>query len=121
AYHWYSEYLMATGRADDSIAIMKQAQEIDPLSPIISATVGFALLFARKYDQAIEQFREALELDPNHFLSYYRLGHIYSLKGLHREALEAAQKAVVLSGRSTETLAGLAQAFAAAGMSGETR
>ena len=119
AYHWYSEYLMAMGRADESIAVVKQAQETDPLSPVITSTLGFAFLFARKYDPAIEQFRKALELDPNHFLSHYRLGHIYSLKGLHREAIEAAQKSVALSGRSTETLAGLAQAYAAAGMSEE--
>jgi TolB-like protein/serine/threonine protein kinase/Tfp pilus assembly protein PilF/class 3 adenylate cyclase/alpha-beta hydrolase superfamily lysophospholipase len=121
AYHWYSEYLMAMGRADESIAIVKQAQETDPISPVITSTLGFALLFARKYDRAIEQFQKALELDPNHFLSHYRLGHIYSLKGQHREALEAAQKSVALSGSSTETLAGLGQAYAAAGMSEETQ
>src|SRR3989454_2237709 len=119
AYHWYSEYLMTVGRADESITIIKRCQETDPLSPVICGTLGFAFFFARKYDQAIEQFRKALELDSNHFLSHYRLGHIYSLKGLHREAIEEAQKSVALSGRSTETLAGLAQAYAAAGISEE--
>src|SRR2546428_5039613 len=119
AYHWYSEYLMTVGRADESIVIIKQGRETDPLSPVICGTLGFAFFFARKYDQAIEQFRKALELDSNHFLSHYRLGHIYSLKGLHREAIEEAQKSVALSGRSTETLAGLARTFAAAGMSEE--
>src|ERR1043165_475169 len=108
---------MAMGRLDESIAIIKQGQETEIISPVITSTLGFALLFAREYDRAIEQFRKALELDPNHFLSYYRLGHLYSLKGSHREALEAAQKAVTLSGRSTETLAGLGQACAAAGRS----
>ncbi len=116
AYHWYSEYLMAMGRADESIAIIKQGQETDPISPVITATLGFTLLFARRYDQAIEQFRKALELDPNHFLSHYRLSHIYSLKGSHREAIDEAQQSVALSGGSTETLAGLAQAYAGAGM-----
>jgi len=53
AYHWYSEYLMAMGRADESIAIVKQAQETDPLSPVITSTLGFAFLFAHKYDRAI--------------------------------------------------------------------
>ncbi len=99
--------------------MVKQAQEIDPLSPVVTATLGLALFFARKYDRAIEQFRMSLELDPNHFLSHYRLGHIYRLKGLHQEAIEEAQKSVALSGRSTETLAGLAQAYASAAMSEE--
>ncbi len=119
AYHWYSEYLTAIGRAEESIVMVKQAQEIDPLSPVVTATLGLALFFARKYDRAIEQFRMSLELDPNHFLSHYRLGHIYRLKGLHQEAIEEAQKSVALSGRSTETLAGLAQAYASAAMSEE--
>jgi tetratricopeptide (TPR) repeat protein len=119
AYHWYSEYLIAMGRADESIAIVEQAQEIDPLSPIIGFTLAFAFLRARKYDQAIEQFRKALELDPNHFLPHHRLGTTYSLQGLHEAAIEEAQKAVALSGRSTETLAGLGQVYAAAGMSEE--
>src|SRR5207302_2572922 len=119
AYHWYSEYLTAMGRADESIAIMKQAQEIDPLSPVVTQTLAAAFYFARKYDQAIEQFRKALELDPNHFLSHYWLGHIYSLKGLPEKAIEEAQASVALSGRSTETLAGLGRAYAAAGISEE--
>src|SRR2546430_7038470 len=117
AYHWYSEYLMAMGKADESITIIKRGQETDPLSPVITATLGFSFLFARKYDQAIEQFRKALELDSNNFLSHYRLGHIYSLKGLPREAIQEADKSVALSGRSKGTLPGLAQAYAAAGAS----
>jgi serine/threonine-protein kinase len=119
AYHWYSEYLMAMDRTDESIAIVKQAQEIDPLSPVVGITLAFAYYMARKYDQAIEQFRKALELDPHLFLPHYRLGSIYSLKGLHGEAIEEAQKAVTLSGRSSETLAGLGQAYAAAGSNEE--
>src|SRR5205807_373722 len=90
-----------------------------PLSPVVTQTLAAAFYFARNFDQAIEEYRKALELDPNHFLSHYSLRQIYSLKGLHREAIEEAQKSVALSGRSTETLAGLAQAYAAAGMKEE--
>jgi TolB-like protein/pimeloyl-ACP methyl ester carboxylesterase/Tfp pilus assembly protein PilF/predicted Ser/Thr protein kinase len=120
AYHWYSEYLMTSGRVDESIAVIRRGEEIDPLSPVIASTLGFAFYFARQYDRAIEQFRKALELDPNLFLPYYRLGLIYSLKGSHQEAVANAKKAVALSGRSTETLNGLAQTYAAAGMVTET-
>src|SRR5205807_7129203 len=87
-----------------------------PLSPVVTQTLAAAFYFARNFDQAIEEYRKALELDPNHFLSHYSLGRIDSVKGWHREAIEEAQKSVALSGRSTETLAGLAQAYAAARM-----
>ncbi|HVS83971.1 MAG TPA: protein kinase [Pyrinomonadaceae bacterium] len=119
AYHWYAEYLMAIGKTDESIAIVRQAQEIDPLSPIINATMAIAFYFARQYDQGIEQLRQGLELTPNHFSLHLRLGHAYLQKRKYEEAIQEMQKAVTLSGRSTETLAGLGQAYAAAGLKEE--
>ena len=118
AYPWYAEYLMAIGKADESIAIARQAQEIDPLSPAINANMAIAFYFARQYDQGIEQLRQGLELGPNHFL-HFRLGQAYLQKRKYEEAIQEMQKAATLSGRSTEILAGLGQAYAAAGLKEE--
>jgi serine/threonine protein kinase/cytochrome c-type biogenesis protein CcmH/NrfG len=121
AYHWYSEYLMAMGRSDEAIEAVKHAQEIDPLSSVISGTLAIALYFARRYDQAIECLKEALKIDANHFALHFRLGQSYLVKGMCEEAIEEMEKSVTLSGRSTETLAGLGQAYAAARLITETR
>src|SRR5207245_552309 len=91
------------------------------LSSVISSIVAVALYFARRYDQAIEYLKKALELDPDHFALHFRLGLAYVLKRMHEEAVRAMQASVKLSGRSTETLAGLGQAYAAAGMKTETQ
>ena len=40
ARHWYGTTLSALGRVEDAMVETKRAQEIDPLSPIISAEVG---------------------------------------------------------------------------------
>ena len=121
AYHWYSEYLTAIGRAEEAIETIAKAKEIDPLSPITWAGVASRLYFARRYDEAIKQIHEGLEINPNHFLLHQHLGYTYLQKREWAAAIEAMQKAVALSGGSTEALSGLARASAAAGSTTEAR
>ena len=117
AYYWYSEYLMAIGRPDESIAMVTTAHRMDPLSSVLSASLGMILYLARRYDECIECLRESLDLDldPDHFLLHLRLGLAYVQTKSGSEAIEEMERAVALSGGSTETLAGLAQAYAAEG------
>jgi len=116
AHYWYAEYLMARGRPAESVARVKFAQELDPINTVLNATVGMVLYLARRSDQAIEELQKALEIDAHHFLLHFRLGLVYCQKeGMYREAVEEMEKAVALSGRSTETLVGLAQASGMAG------
>ena len=42
ANHWYAEYLMTMGHYGEAIAMMKNGQELDPLSLIISVAIGWA-------------------------------------------------------------------------------
>jgi len=119
AYHWHSEYLTAMGRLDESIETLEKTKEIDPLSPITWAGMAGRLYLARRYDEAIKQIQEGLEINPNHFLLHLHLGNVYVQKGRGGEAVTEMRKAVSLSGDSTEALAGLARAYGAAGSSVE--
>ena len=119
AYYWYGEYLMAMGRVDESVAMVTAAHEMDPLSPGLSAAFGMILYLARRYDEALECLRRALEVDAGHFLLHLRLGLVYIQTGMTGMAIDEMQTAVTLSGRSTETLTGLAQAYGAAGRHAE--
>jgi TolB-like protein/Flp pilus assembly protein TadD len=114
AYHWYSEYLAVTGRFSESIAVMRTAEQLDPLSPILSTALACAYYFASEYDAAVACLDRALELELNHFLLHFRRGQVLLCQGRHGEAIHAMQTAVVMSDRSAETLAGLGQAYAAA-------
>ncbi len=114
-YYWYGEYLMAMGRVDESIVMVTAAHEMDPLSPGLSAAFGMILYLARRYQDAVECLRRAVDLDAGHFLLHLRLGLVYVQTGSMELAIEEMQTAVTLSGRSTETLTGLAQAYGAAG------
>lgn len=115
AHYWYAEYLMTVGRPADAVARVTSAQQMDPLNPLFNASVGMVLYLARQYDRAIAELHRALDIDSHHFLLYFRLGLVYSQRGLAREAVAAMRKAVKLSGESTETRTGLAHAYAAAG------
>jgi serine/threonine protein kinase/tetratricopeptide (TPR) repeat protein len=93
AHHWYSVLLFAMGRFDDSIFEIKRAQELDPRSVIINAGLGWPHCFARRYNQAIEAFQNALSIDENFWYAHWGLAVPYIFKGMHKEALAELQKA----------------------------
>ena len=118
AHHWYAYCLTAMGRPDDAIAEAKRAHEIDPLSLVINTDVGEILLFARRHDEAMEQARKTLELDPNFPLARQLLGWAYVRKGMFTEAIAELQSAV--SGRA-DIITDLGHVYAIAGRRDEAR
>jgi predicted Zn-dependent protease len=114
-YPWYAEYLSDVDRSDEAIQMVKKAQAIDPVSPIISTTLAKAHYFARRSGTSKDLLRGTLDLEPDHFWVHFRLAQAYLQDGSPKQAVEEMSQAVALSGRSTETLAGLAQAYAASG------
>jgi len=87
AHHWYSEHLTAMGRCDESIAELKVAAALDPLSLIINADLGRAYYYARQYDQGIKQEAQTLEMDPKFWLSHINLGRSFTQKECSRKRL----------------------------------
>ena len=82
AHQWYGRHpLTALGRLDEAIAEGKRAIELDPLSPIINADLGYTLINARRYDEAIAQLRKTLEFDPTFYYAHYTLAMALQLKG----------------------------------------
>jgi tetratricopeptide (TPR) repeat protein len=74
AHQWYSWHLIMMGRNSEAIAELRKAESLDPLSLIISADMADALCVARLFDEAIQQSRKTLELDPNFAVGHYELG-----------------------------------------------
>jgi non-specific serine/threonine protein kinase len=121
-HYWYAEYLKTMGRHDEAIAAGLRALELEPFLPILSVAVGWTFYHARRFDEAIEKCRAALELDPHYPLTHWILGLAYTQSGQHEAALAAAEKAVVLSGRSIVMLvAALGYACAVAGKTERAR
>jgi TolB-like protein/Tfp pilus assembly protein PilF len=86
-YDWYAEYLMAVGKANESIDNIERAHELDPFSIIINSDVGKLLFFARLYDQAEAQLKETLRMDPAFMEAHVWLGIVYLMKQRFDEAI----------------------------------
>lgn len=114
AHHEYATYLMAVGRVDQMVAEMKRAEDLDPLNLAVIADVGAELYLARRYDEAMAQFRKAHEMEQTSEPDI-SIGMCYLGKGLYEEALQELQGALTVRGRSPETVTWLAVAQAAAG------
>jgi TolB-like protein/Flp pilus assembly protein TadD len=118
AYHWHALYLRAMGRFDESLAKIRQAQSLDPLSLIINTVVGTHFYYARQYDKAIAQCRVTLELDRSFRVAYGVIGAAYTQKGMYKEAVAELRKAISISS-GPEGLAMLGYTYARAGRRSE--
>jgi TolB-like protein len=114
-YFWYSLHLAAMGRLDEALALVKRAEEMEPLSLIISSMVGRYLSYARQYDQAIEQLRRVLDIDANFPVAHQYLGWAYEQKGMFEEAIAEFQKGSSLSGGDPIMVGPLGHAYAVSG------
>ncbi len=121
AHQFYSWYLAAVLRIEESIVEGRRALELDPLSMFRNADLGVSLYVVHQYDRAIEQSQKTLELDPNLDYAHWSLGLAYAQKAMYQESIAHLQKAVAFSGGSPRYVAGLGYAYAVAGRRREAR
>jgi tetratricopeptide (TPR) repeat protein len=121
ACHWYGYYLTRMGQLEKGMSELRRAHELDPLSPIINTELGWAFLWSRQYDHAIEQLRKTLELDPNFPRALEQLGEAYALQGKLAEAVEELIKAESIYGTSSNEIKTLREGFLVSGWEGYLR
>jgi eukaryotic-like serine/threonine-protein kinase len=92
AYHWIGNTLPALARCDEAIAAAKRAEELDPLSAIISADTAYDMVLCRRFDEAIAQTQKAFRIDPNFFYTHMVVGWAYLCKGDYRESAAALRR-----------------------------
>jgi len=100
---------------------MKRAQELEPVSLLVNRAVAFNSYYASRYDQAIEQSRSTLSLDPSFAGAHLLLGRIFQQKRAYGESAAEFQKALELSEGDSNEMAAQAQGFAVAGKGADAR
>ncbi len=119
AHHWYGGGPpLALGQFDRAITEGKRAVELDPLSLINNADLGWLYFNARRYNEAEAQARKTLEMDSHFYLAHYYLGEVLQFKGQLTEAIAEYKKAAELND-DPFVLALLAQAYAQLGQRDE--
>jgi TolB-like protein/Tfp pilus assembly protein PilF len=115
AHLWKSTYFATQGRLDEAIAECRAAEELDPLSMIISTELGRTLYFAGRYDDAVVQYKKSLEIDSSFAIAHKGLAEVYAKQSQFDLSLEEAEKAIALSKRSVFILDDLGYIHALAG------
>ena len=115
AHQWYSWHLMMMGQHSQGILELMKAENLDPLSLIISADMADALCVAHRYEEAVQKSKKTLEMDPNFAVGHYELGQALEQKNLHDEAIAEFQRAIELSGHSGAFDSYLGYAYARSG------
>ena len=72
--------LMPHGRLDEAVAEIEAALESDPLAGFTHTWLGILHLLARNYDQAIDEARRLLELEPTSCWPHFVIGIAYRQK-----------------------------------------
>ena len=114
AHHWYNLLLMESGRFSEGSIEIKRAQELDPLSPIISYNVALNYLTLGDVNSSIEQSKRIIELEPNFPRAHQALALAYLKQRRYDEAIAEFQKAVSLSPNDRQALRDLGYGYAIA-------
>ncbi|MBL8189057.1 MAG: hypothetical protein JNK38_13685, partial [Acidobacteria bacterium] len=113
---WYAEFLTTQGRFDEALKEIKLAAEIEPLSMPISVDWGFYLFLARRFDQAIIQFRKTLRYDPNNLNALTFMSATYEAMGDHKQAVSTYLEFLRVRKRKPEEIEAIKTTFDQQGM-----
>lgn len=112
-----AQLAVALGRFDQGIALAQRAVEIDPISAQALATLGFTLWYGGRPEEAIDVYREILELIPEYPTIQGLIGLVYLTKSDPQAALAALEPVKDPYWRLT----GLSMAYHSLGMEAESK
>ncbi len=99
AHLWYACFLAMMSRREESLAQIRRAQLLDPISIPVNHTVARCYAWAGEYEKAVEQLRATQQMDRHHPLTYAWLGRAYIGMGRFEDALTELQNGMVIAGR----------------------
>jgi TolB-like protein/Flp pilus assembly protein TadD len=115
AHHWYAGCLRAVGLLQRAERAGRRAQELDPLSPVITRDLGRVFRWEGDYDSAVGELKKTVELAPGFSSGYLNLALSYRDQGMQQEALSALEKARELDRDDPEILGVLGYCCARSG------
>jgi serine/threonine-protein kinase len=114
-------YLRPSGRLQEALAEIDRALEQDPLSPLFRTEQAVTLLYLKRYDEAAESCRRALDIDSSFFPALDGMALVRAYQRRFEEALALANQGIQVHGRRPRPLTLLGIVCALAGHNGEAR
>jgi TolB-like protein/DNA-binding winged helix-turn-helix (wHTH) protein/tetratricopeptide (TPR) repeat protein len=115
AHLWLGHYHAARGNFDRALDEVRLAAEHDPLSEITQTQIAWILAHARRYPEAVQQYRKVLADHPRYQWALWVFGEAETNMGQYDAAIEILNQAVEVSKRSPSTLGTLGRALGLAG------
>ena len=109
-YDHYSWLCTALERFDEAIALVRRAQELDPLAHRVDLATTF--LRAGRYQEALDEALRCVEFDPSYARGRSTLGWAYLKNGMVQQGLAELERAAALAPANTLFRAQLGQAYA---------
>jgi eukaryotic-like serine/threonine-protein kinase len=121
AHYFYAfDIGMIGGREQEALAEINRAHQLDPLSLLISATIGNVHLWARRYDEAIAVCRKLADENPTFAEAHSCLASAYWAKRMYPEVIKEWKVYGQLYGdkKQSEFASAVEQGFRLAGWKG---
>ena len=99
AYRYYGNLLKGMGNFDSALAVIRKAQQREPLSSGRLNSIALMYITLGKYDEAIAQAKKALELDPAYDDAHLAIGNALLEKGQPAEAMTEFNRAPKMGNR----------------------
>ena len=114
AHDGLSDWLLCHGRMEEALAWARRARELDPLGTS-GHRIAWTLFNARRYDAAIREFRNVLEVRPDDRFPLVPLGWALICNHQAKEAIPVLEEATAISDRSPGVISVLGWAYAHTG------
>jgi len=102
AHHWYSIFLSAMGRCEESVGEFRRAEQLDPLSLIIRLDGAATFYWCRDIKSAIGETRQVLEMAPDYSKAHLYIAGLYLAKGMFDDCLSEYKRGMQLAGGNAE-------------------
>ncbi|HEX8815160.1 MAG TPA: winged helix-turn-helix domain-containing protein [Terriglobales bacterium] len=99
AHQWYGNLLLGPmGRHREAIAELQRARDLDPLSLVINADLGYAYFLAGEDEPAFQQYQKVLASDPSFLPAHFDLMLYYGQRGMHEQEMQELAEDARLAG-----------------------
>jgi TolB-like protein/lipopolysaccharide biosynthesis regulator YciM len=92
AHHWYALCLRELGRFDEALSEILRAEELDPLSPVISYHVQYSYLCRGDDEGVLKRIQKIREIDAKSPFAFLALVDYYLVKSDYEQALTSYRK-----------------------------
>lgn len=99
AHQWYGLFLAGMRRFPEAEIEVRRAQQLDPVSSIVSMAIAEVYTWENHDDAAIAEYKKVIALDPSFAGAHGNIAHLYEKKHLYLQALNNEQQYWVLVGQ----------------------